>query len=263
MREIRRIAARDDIVLFGIDAGDLLAHKAVRLASAALNAQSSPASWSKIVFNFPHVGAGHKDERRNVMANQLLILRFLISAAPLLSHGELPRYVQSGTMKRERKLDDGDEDEDEDEASNNDEDTSLEAGMSDADRPKSAHTARTPARKGSVLITLRNCKPYTLWDVPSLAKRMPSVWQAIMQGAPSPAKGQKMPNAADVDAVVRLGGGHAYRVWRSFAFDPYEWQGYAHRHTIGWRDGLSKADNEDILRSEQGECRTWQLGLAG
>ncbi|KAJ3175314.1 hypothetical protein HDU87_006264 [Geranomyces variabilis] len=41
--------------------------------------------FSKIVFNFPHVGAGLKDKLRNIDANQSLIHAFLLSACTLLA----------------------------------------------------------------------------------------------------------------------------------------------------------------------------------
>ncbi|CAG8515055.1 10233_t:CDS:2 [Acaulospora morrowiae] len=40
--------------------------------------------FDKIVFNFPHAGAGIKDQDRNILANQKLIESFLNSAIPFL-----------------------------------------------------------------------------------------------------------------------------------------------------------------------------------
>ncbi|KAJ3360384.1 hypothetical protein GGF32_008444 [Allomyces javanicus] len=40
-------------------------------------------TFSKIVFNFPHVGLGIKDQDRNIRANQALILKFLQSSMAL------------------------------------------------------------------------------------------------------------------------------------------------------------------------------------
>jgi 25S rRNA (uracil2634-N3)-methyltransferase len=250
---LRQRAGRDDIVAFGVDAGDLIANKTVRARGAALHPSGSSFSWSKIVFNFPHVGAGHKDETRNIMSNQLLIIRFLVSASRLLTRGALPVYVPGQEKKESAEQDwEGDEE------MSSDED---DQGGVQENVPSKLHA---PNRCGSILITLRNCKPYTLWDVPTLAKRLSSVFQPIVQGAPALPKGQKAPSQAQISEVMDLGQGKSYRIWRSFAFRPSEWSGYAHRRTIGWREGVSKGDNEDILRNEEtGECRTWQLGLAG
>jgi len=36
------------------------------------------------------------------------------------------------------------------------------------------------------------------------------------------------------------------------------YEGYAHRRTLGFKEGKSKADNEEIL-GRQGEARTWEF----
>jgi len=41
--------------------------------------------FDKIVFNFPHVGAGIKDQDRNILTNQKLIQSFFDNAAELLT----------------------------------------------------------------------------------------------------------------------------------------------------------------------------------
>ncbi|KAJ3169142.1 hypothetical protein HDU88_000934 [Geranomyces variabilis] len=61
-------------VQFGVDATALEKWKA-----------GKPKQFSKIVFNFPHVGAGLKDKLRNIDANQSLIHAFLLSACTLLT----------------------------------------------------------------------------------------------------------------------------------------------------------------------------------
>ena len=50
-----------------------------------------------IVFNFPHVGLGIKDEAVNIQRNAALLLRFLHSAAPLLApHGQIHVTLKRG-----------------------------------------------------------------------------------------------------------------------------------------------------------------------
>ncbi|KAJ1981263.1 hypothetical protein H4R34_002140 [Dimargaris verticillata] len=61
-------------VLFGIDATNLQASKPLRTRR-----------FSHIIFNFPHTGAGIKDQNRNVRDNQLLIAGFIQSAADFLT----------------------------------------------------------------------------------------------------------------------------------------------------------------------------------
>lgn len=250
---MRRIAGRDSIVAFQVDAGKLDDCKAVAAASGS-SKQRSMAAWSKVVFNFPHVGAGHKDESRNVLSNQLMLLRFLVSVAPLLSKGGAPAYASNERTVKERE---GGEASDQEEANASDD------GIGEQSPPPDRRVFQTPPHAGSVLITLRNCKPYTLWDVPSLAKKLPFVYGPIASSAPSMGKGVKPPTAAQVERLLLIGQGKAYRVWRSFRFTPELWPVYSHRRTIGWKQNRSTSDNEDIVRAEKGECRTWELALSG
>lgn len=296
VKQIRSIAGREDVVLFGVDAGSLLAHKGLQKVTKSIKSNTYPASWNKIVFNFPHVGAGHKDESRNVLANQLLLIRFLISAAPLLNSGQPPTFIQKQLGKsqpQKRKRDDEDQDEegegelevDLDDDENVLSDTNDELGELPLGTPTAAQPTivRPLPFAGSILVTLRDCKPYTLWDVATLAKRVSSIWQTIIQSAPSPGKGIRMPSKEDINLIAKIiessnshssntkkssEGRKGYLIWQSFAFDPKDWPGYAHRRTIGWKEGVSKAENEEILRGNHADeqrapCRTWQFGLAG
>ena len=47
-----------------------------------------------------------------------------------------------------------------------------------------------------------------------------------------------------------------YALLRSFAFHPTLYPGYAHRRTIGFKDGVSKSENEEI--DSRGGGRTWE-----
>lgn len=304
VEKIRRIAGRDDIVVFGVDAGQLEKYKQVTGASKSKSqanhnladgygdsvdshsSSSTQRRWSKVWFGFPHVGAGHKDETRNVLANQLLILRFLISVAPFLTVGTLPGYAPGGASSNKRA---GSDDEDE---LDGDQDTTADAldetdllavsGTQDADqailndtqaRISALQPLQPPSRQGSVLITLRNASPYTLWDVANLAKRLPQMLPVIASTAPALPKGVKKPTLKDLEAnglsTMSAANLHSravsqtkgfkptrgvrkyrsYHLWRSFEFDPTEWRGYQHRRTIGWIEGVSSSANEDLLRS--------------
>jgi len=189
-----------------------------------------------------------------------MLLRFLVSAAPLLSRGPVPAYLSKKRVARKGSAD-SDKEEDEEEME-----------LEEETREKSGFCM--PLHAGSVLITVRNCKPYTLWDIPTLAKRLPSVIGTIVSTAPSMGKGIKAPSSEQVARLLELGQGKAYRVWRSFQFSPEQYPLYSHRRTIGWKQGRSTDDNEDILRpgqfqSGQGqgpdhetETRTFEFGLA-
>ena len=304
VEKIRRIADRDDIVVFGVDAGQLEKYKQVTGASktklqASRNlidgygdisdshsSSSAQKRWSKVWFGFPHVGAGHKDETRNVLANQLLILRFLISVAPFLTVGALPGYAPGGGSSNKRAGSDDEDDFDDAQPTGAETFDELDAlagsSINDADqailddtqaRIAALQPLQPPSRQGSVLITLRNASPYTLWDVANLAKRLPQMLPVIAQTAPALPKGVKKPNLKDLEAnglsTMSAANLHSravsqtkgfkpqrgvrkyrsYHLWRSFEFDPTEWRGYQHRRTIGWIEGVSSGGNEDLLRS--------------
>ncbi|CDW96813.1 hypothetical protein, partial [Sporisorium scitamineum] len=310
VEKIRRIADRDDIVLFGVDAGQLEKYKQVTGASKSKSqgrnlddeysgssstslGSSTQRRWSKVWFGFPHVGAGHKDETRNVLANQLLILRFLVSVAPYLTVGTLPAHAP-GSSSASSKRAGPDDEEDLDDAQADDEEldllgsTSTDADQSILDQTQARISAlqpfAPPSRQGSVLITLRNASPYTLWDVANLAKRLPQMLPVIASTAPALPKGVKKPTLKDLTAnglstlspnnlhsravpQSKNGGGgggggvdssgvkryRSYHLWRSFEFDPTEWRGYRHRRTIGWIEGVSSSANEDLLRSRSNQ----------
>lgn len=220
-----------------------------------------------------------------------------MSIAPLLTEGEPPAYVSANDPtqgSKKRKARDGDDDDgldgDGDVAEEEEEDGMFEL-PSDDDRgaedetdfhppptPVAQLPLRPPARRGSVLITLRNTSPYTLWNIPLLAKRLPTVLPSILSSAPSLPKGQRAPSLPDAQRT-------RYALWRSFEFRPEMWRGYSHRRTVGWIEGVSTSNNEDILRGDAedealggnakggkmnrirgakaaaGECRTWEFAL--
>ncbi|KAI8919695.1 hypothetical protein BC831DRAFT_391221, partial [Entophlyctis helioformis] len=76
---LQTLADWDATVVFGVDATQLGATQALR-----------GRRFTKILFNFPHVGAGVKDQERNVALNQNLVRAFLASAVPLLAVRDTP-----------------------------------------------------------------------------------------------------------------------------------------------------------------------------
>ncbi|KAK1229790.1 hypothetical protein PQX77_007138 [Marasmius sp. AFHP31] len=194
-------------VVFGVDAGKLEA-----LAKNKGKGKGKELKkWDKVVWNFPHAGKGITDQDRNILSNQLLILSFLRSAAKILKDGPVPDVTSSTGKKRKRK-DDKVEDEEESEE-------------------EDIRELSSAGPRGTVLITLRNVAPYTLWDVPKLAKN-----------PPPPKQGSTPPNPK-------------YTLLRSFAFYRALWKGYEHRMTKGERaQGIGKT-------GEGGEDRTWEFCL--
>ncbi|PCH34086.1 hypothetical protein WOLCODRAFT_135495 [Wolfiporia cocos MD-104 SS10] len=169
--------------------------------------------WDKIVWNFPHAGKGITDQDRNILSNQVLILGFLRSAAGFLATGPVPVVMRP----RKRKQSDDEDEEDAAEGDSGEEGDNDGLGIAKA--------------RGTILITLRNVTPYTLWDVPKLAKNPPP--SRVASDKPNP----------------------RYTQLRSFVFHRHVWNGYEHRMTKGERaHGQGKT-------GEGGEDRTWEFCL--
>ncbi|ETI23555.1 hypothetical protein G647_05357 [Cladophialophora carrionii CBS 160.54] len=122
-------------VLYGIDA--------VKLSFAHKKALRAYTPFTKIVFNFPHVGGLSTDVNRQVRYNQELLVGFFKAAKPLLSSPDRPARVRSDVGDA-----DGDHEEMLDEVKH-----------------------RNPgAVNGQILVTLFEGEPYTLWNIRDLAR---------------------------------------------------------------------------------------------
>ncbi|KAF8641072.1 hypothetical protein AX17_000716 [Amanita inopinata Kibby_2008] len=178
--------------------------------------------WDRVVWNFPHAGKGITDQDRNILSNQLLALGFLRSAMNVLAEGPVPTILKP----RNKKVDSDDEEGGGHLKQNHD------AIVQDEDEPLPSHVSSDVEKtRGTILITLRNVTPYTLWDLPRLAKK-----------PPPPATANMPPNPR----FIQL---------RSFAFIRSAWPGYEHRMTKGERaHGTGKT-------GEGGEDRTWEFCL--
>ncbi|KAG8996718.1 hypothetical protein FRB94_011551 [Tulasnella sp. JGI-2019a] len=225
-------------VLCSVDATKLAANKDIKLLLKETNGGEN--GWNKVVFNFPHAGAGITDQDRNIATNQKLLLGFLKSVAPLLSKGVVPRQLRPKKRKRGED-EDSDNDNEPDRiksrksrhivVEDNDGWEGLEIDQ-DAIGEMDAPARPAPARQGVVLVTLRDTEPYTSWDLPRLAKRPP----------PNPENPQP--------SYVQL---------RSYRFYPEAYPGYEHRRTIGY----VKDDKEAKfgVGGTGGICRTWEFVL--
>ena len=112
------------------------------LSTSKLLRQRSP--FTKIVFNFPHVGGVTKDVNRQVRLNQDLLVSFFKSAKPLLSS---PRNPAPRPPKTEYYNSSDDEETDDFQENGNNID-----------------------RVGKVLLTVFEGEPYSLWNVRDLAR---------------------------------------------------------------------------------------------
>jgi len=160
---------------------------------------------------------GITDQDRNILSNQMLILGFLRSVVNCLVEGPVP--TPELPRKRKKPADDDDDDDDEVVINNA------------SDEDVGASTSSTAHTRGKVLITLRNVPPYSIWDVPRLAKTPP---KPTSLGTP------RNPN---------------YKLLRSFVFRRNMWKGYEHRMTKGERA------HGQCTTGEGGEDRTWEFCL--
>ncbi len=165
-----------------------------------------------------------------------------------MSGGGKAKKMPRGTVRKGRggdrsKGSDNGDDEDEDEGVSDLEDEVFEDEDEESTVIKSLQSKSTstptdtflpPTIEGTLLITLKSSLPYTLWDLPHLATRPPNNQNQLPQPR--------------------------YRLLRSFAFWPDLYEGYEHRRTLGWKEGVSKKGNEEILKGEGG-CRTWEFAL--
>ncbi|SPO26244.1 uncharacterized protein UTRI_02520 [Ustilago trichophora] len=186
---IRRLAGRDDVVLFGVDAGQLEKYKAVTgvsKKSSNRNLDGSDGSGDD---------TAHKREGGVKSGSD--------------SHtSERLQQKDSGSDDEEDRDDDDEdadseaEDMDDNLLASNSIDSADQAILHDTQARISAMTPFSPpSRQGSVLITLRNASPYTLWDVANLAKRLPQMLPVIASTAPALPKGVKKPTLKDLTAA--------------------------------------------------------------
>jgi hypothetical protein len=129
-------------------------------------------------------------------------------------------------------------------------------------------------QKGTVLVTLRDAVPYTLWSVavlladslsctnvrmfdgtaqPTFIRDLPHLFT---KPSPPPPLSSLPPDQRPPPNTLLPPTQPRYRIIRSFAFHSVLYPGYSHRRTIGFKDGLSKGANEEI--EERGGGRTWE-----
>jgi 25S rRNA (uracil2634-N3)-methyltransferase len=119
---------------------------ATKLSTSHKRLLSPSTPFSKIVFNFPHVGGLSTDVNRQVRSNQELLVGFFNAAKGLLASAQNPVPRQ------------------EDEDVDVEVDFDLETG-----EPLSAADSAA-ASKGQIIVTLFEGEPYSLWNIRDLAR---------------------------------------------------------------------------------------------
>lgn len=227
MMHVEAIKSKGGVVVFGVDCTDLRKCKEVKDGGV----------WDRVGFNFPHVGAGISDQDRNVRANQGLILKFFRSVSPFLrvgpsatptiaskqKHTPMIPTTNKKSKKAKRAKIDSDDEADKWDA----EEKALIEELDEEERDLSLAIAPPPPKTaGTVVITLRTSSPYSLWSLPHLGTRGPLIAPSIL---PKPHLPQP-----------------TFKIIRSFDFSPNDYEGYEHRRTIGFKEGVSSAANDDL-----------------
>ena len=173
--------------------------------------------WDRILINFPHVGAGIKDQSKNILENQKMLVSLFRSCIQILSDPIACKEVKSKSKSK---------------SNSNSNSTKIETSPSTPPPPPppksfSRSSSCLPSQAlflplssyhgGELHITLKEGLPYTLWDLKGIAKR------------------------------------EGWTLRTSFRFSETMWSGYEHRRTLGFKDGLSKVGNLEIA----GKGRTW------
>ena len=144
--------------LFDTDATKLHENKEIKRLLAARSA-----SLTRIIFNFPHTGAGIKDRERNIVAQQRLLSAFFASVSKLvsLSKPEKSCTYQTTMIKQHVKLD----------QSIQTKKSSVKEDDNDDEMTYSEALAFSSPERFQCLVTLKTGDPYDAWNIKSVAMK--------------------------------------------------------------------------------------------
>lgn len=206
------------VCLFGVDATKLHENKEIK---RLLSARSS--ALSRIIFNFPHTGAGIKDRERNIVAQQRLLAGFFASVSKLILPGEMETSAslcnyQTTMIKSHIKLNETETKLAHSKKNDNDDDeTALD------DDSSNSSLAFSTQERFQCHVTLKTGDPYDAWNVKSIAAKASENKLSCPQ---------------------------------SFRFLPALYAGYQHCRTIG-------EQREDLESKEVIDADGWNEFLAG
>ncbi|KAJ2133317.1 hypothetical protein GGF48_000298 [Coemansia sp. RSA 921] len=180
--------------------------------------------FSHIVFNFPHAGAGIKDQERNIKVNQQLLVGFFNSARPLLVIGTV-----KPTVSKVRKLQSDDD--------------------SDVDELPAPKKRRTKAKdKPPSVIEFDGIQAQVVYDAVDSKYDPADEEEQIKAGEIHVALKSGLPYANWNIRQLARSCGLVTRISHPFNLDAYP--GYEHRRTLGFKHGVSKDGNAEIANKE-------------
>jgi 25S rRNA (uracil2634-N3)-methyltransferase len=148
-------------VLHGVDGTRLDGHKAL-------------ARWaySRVVFNYPHTGAGIKDRDRNIRAQQEMVRGFLGAASRLLRRQRVVSGVRRSVLVRSRDapLTGGRRRG----SAGREESSGDEDGGGGVVEPAAVASQLEP----EIHVTLRTGEPYDAWNIKGLGRSVPGLVSA-------------------------------------------------------------------------------------
>jgi 25S rRNA (uracil2634-N3)-methyltransferase len=123
--------------------------------------------WSTLTLS---IGKGIADQDRNIRSNQELLQRFFKAAPAVLKEGSsnASRITAKKTKRKSKVGPDGDESLSYDEAESERENSDQDMELYDITRGVNWETEMSSKLRGTLLVTLRDTSPYTLWLVPSI-----------------------------------------------------------------------------------------------
>jgi 25S rRNA (uracil2634-N3)-methyltransferase len=141
--------------------------------------------YDRVVFNFPHTGVFYKyhprniltlftgkgiaDQDRNIRSNQGLLQGFFKAAPAVLKEGSSNASRVTAKTKRKSKVGpDGEESPSYNGAESERDESDQDIELYDTTRSGNWETEMSSKHRGTVLVTLRDTSPYTLWLVLSV-----------------------------------------------------------------------------------------------
>ncbi|KAJ2024855.1 hypothetical protein GGI10_005534 [Coemansia sp. RSA 2530] len=258
-KHIAEFEALGGTVLYDIDGTALESHLELR-----------GKVFTHIVFNFPHAGAGIKDQAKNIQTNQKLMDGFFTSAQRFLTAGAVPTSAKKGAAgRKQRRGHTGDDSEEDDNNGSGDdsdgEDSGNDEETRDANRSRRKATQQNKGEAGSDgVFDFEGAQATVVYDDGDNSED--DVNFAGLEASESPdaeddVQDEFKPNLNFPGQIhVTLKSGLPYDQWNikrlakecglmshtTYPFELDAFPGYEHRRTLGFKQGLSKDENQEI-----------------